>query len=387
MRIMSDNFRVIGGELGKRQEAVEFELQGAGTNSHLFYRTSEPILEANTEAFVACSLLPAMATGVGVDLAGPASARMLSSLPKIVEILTAWYSQLKTISFPSLAPVEKRRSASGRVGAFFSGGVDSFYTFLKHRDEITDLIFVHGFDIPLEKVDLLRTAAGSVEEVASAFGVRVVHVETNLKPVMNAFVNWGRLGHGAAIATIGHLLAPAFERIYIAASVHYRDLFPWGTHPLLDPLWSSEVLEFVHHGCAARRIKKLEFIAGFDAAVNNLRVCHWGLGPEFEAGGVHNCGRCEKCIRTMVSLEAAGKLSQCTSFDRPLDGRTVGRLSAVPEIRAFFEENLEGLRRRQIRPDLQRALERCLLGPSWLKRIERRFRPVVRRIRGRHQRS
>jgi CubicO group peptidase (beta-lactamase class C family) len=71
------------------------------------------------------------------------------------------------------------------------------------------------------------------------------------------------------LAAIGHLLAPAFERIYIAASVNYRDLFPWGTHPLLDPLWSSELLEFVHHGCAARRIEKLRFIAGFDAAVNN----------------------------------------------------------------------------------------------------------------------
>jgi len=30
--------------------------------------------------------------------------------------------------------------------AFFSGGVDSFYTFLKHRHEITDLAVVHGFD-------------------------------------------------------------------------------------------------------------------------------------------------------------------------------------------------------------------------------------------------
>ena len=33
---MPDDFRVIGGELGKRQEAVGFGLRGAGTNSQLF---------------------------------------------------------------------------------------------------------------------------------------------------------------------------------------------------------------------------------------------------------------------------------------------------------------------------------------------------------------
>ena len=243
---------------------------------------------------------------------------------------------------------------------------------MKNRDEVTDLIFIHGFDIPLDRVDLRRRAAESVDTVAAQFGVGVVHIETNLKPFLNTFVNWGLTGHGVAIATIGHLLAPVFERLYIASSVHFSDLFPWGTHPLLDPLWNSEVLEFVHHGCGARRIEKVELIAGFDAALNNLRVCHWGL-HSFEPGGAYNCGRCEKCIRTMVSLEAAGKLSQCTSFDRPLDHASVERLYAAKEILPFFQENLEALRRRGVRPDLQRALEKCL------RRARRHSRRALRR--------
>ncbi len=211
--------------------------------------------------------------------------------------------------------------------------------------------------------------------VASEFGVGVVHVETDLTPVMNTFVNWGQMGHGAAFAAIGHLLAPAFERLYIASSVHYTDLFPWGSHPLLDPLWSSEVLEFVHHGCGARRIEKVEFLSGFDAALSNLRVCHWLHRLEFDPAGAHNRGRCEKCIRTMINLEVAGKLSQCTSFDRPLDSASVRKLKAEDKIRAFFQENLEGLRTRGVRPDLQQALGRCLRGPNWLKRTTRRLRP------------
>lgn len=382
--MLRDDFRVINGEPGARRLAVEFELQGAGTRSQHFVRASEPVLEASSEAFVACSLLPAMVSGVGIELAGPASARLVSALPTIVDILTAWNTQLTRVSFPSLIPVANRRSSPGRVGAFFSGGVDSFYTFLKHRDEVTDLVFIHGFDIPLENVDLHRLAATSIDAVASEFGVGVVHVETNLKPMLDSFVHW-RVGIGAALATIGHLLAPAFERLYIAASFYYRDLFPWGTHPLLDPLWSSEVLEFVHDGCEARRVEKVEFIADFDAVLSNLRVCH----PQyFKGGDAYNCGRCQKCVRTMVSLEVAGKLLQCTSFNRPLNSRSVAALSVKEEYRAFFQENLETLRRRGVRPDLQRALEGCLRGPAWLKRARRGLaRRALRRIRRRDQRG
>lgn len=232
--------------------------------------------------------------------------------------MTAWNKELTPVSYPSLVPVAKPRSSPGRVGAFFSGGVDASYTFLKCREQVTDLIFLHGAESALDDTDLLEQSAANVDAVASEFGVGVVHVEMNLKPFLSSFADWGLSGHGVGLATVGHLLAPAFERIYIGSSFHYRDLFPWGTHPLLDPLWSSETLEFVHYGCGATRPEKTEFIAGFDAALNNLRVCHWGPGTKFERGGAVNCGRCEKCLRTMLPLEVAEKLSQCKAFDRPL---------------------------------------------------------------------
>jgi hypothetical protein len=262
-----------------------------------------------------------------------------------------------------------------------SGGVDAFYTFLKCREEITDLIFLLGAESALGKdPDLLKWAAANVDEVASEFGIGVVHVNTNLKPVMSAFVDWGLSGHGAGLATVGHLLAPAFERIYIASNFYYEDLFPWGTHPLLDPLWSSEQLEFVHHGCAARRIEKVEFIAGFDAALNHLRVCStWEPGTKYEGGGVVNYGRCEKCIRTMLALEVAGKLSQCKTFDRPLESEKVRKLR--PEFHSFHQEILAALRRQGVRSDLQRSLEHCLRGDRWRRprrKLQRKLRKLFR---------
>jgi hypothetical protein len=379
---MQNDVRVIGSELGVPAPEVELDLRIAGASSKVFFRASEPILETSNEALIACSLLPAMASGMEVvDLAGPTSARLVSALPTIVDIMTAWNKELTPVSYPSLVPVAKPRSSPGRVGAFFSGGVDAFYTFLKCREQVTDIIFLHGAESALGNAELLKRAAANVDAVASEFGVSVVHVETNLKPFLSSFADWGLSGHGVGLATVGHLLAPAFERIYIGSSVYYGDLFPWGSHPLLDPLWSSEVLEFVHHGCAARRIEKVEFIAGFDAALNNLRVCPWGPGTKYEGGAVVNCGRCEKCIRTMMALEVAGKLSQCTTFDRPLESRRVSKLRVYHEIRAFYEESLEALRRQGVRPDLQRALKRCLRGHRW-RRARRKLQRKLRKLFG-----
>lgn len=360
--------------------ALELEIRGAGASSKVFFRASEPILAEGNEARVACSLLPAMASGADLPVSGPTSARLVSALPTIVDILSAWHPQLGRASLSSLIPTAKRRSSPGRVGAFFSGGVDGFHTFLEHRDEVTDLIFVHGFESSLGNPRLLERAAANVDAVASEFGVGVVHVQTNLKLVSSTFVDWGHVGHGPGLATVGHLLAPAFERIYIGSTFYYGDLFPWGSHPLLDPLWSSERLELVHHGCGTRRIDKVGFIAGFDAALENLRVCQRAPGTEYQGGVVVNCGECEKCIRTMIALEVAGKLSQCATFDLPLEARRVRKVKVYPEIRDFHVESLEALRSRGLRPDLQRAMERALRGRSRYRRLKRRVKNALRGV-------
>jgi hypothetical protein len=50
----------------------------------------------------------------------------------------------------------------------------------------------------------------------------------------------------------------------------------------------------VHHGRGARRWEKLERISREPGALDILRVCWQDKG--------FNCGRCEKCVRTMVLL-------------------------------------------------------------------------------------
>src|SRR5688572_26810792 len=92
-------------------------------------------------------LFKGMMAGTDVDIDEPISARMAGNLNAIQEIYTAWIGGGRVVRVT--APVKQRQPSVG-VSVFFSGGVDSFYSLMKHRDEIDNIILIHGFDIPLD---------------------------------------------------------------------------------------------------------------------------------------------------------------------------------------------------------------------------------------------
>jgi hypothetical protein len=85
-------------------------------------------------------------------------------------------------------------------------------------------------------------------------------------------------------------------------------LEPWGSHPVLDPNFSSAELQLQHTGHIFSRLDKVRLIADWDCAIENIRVCTENLP------GRLNCERCEKCVRTMLELLAVGKLSRTPAF-------------------------------------------------------------------------
>jgi pyruvyl transferase EpsO len=111
--------------------------------------------------------------------------------------------------------------------------------------------------------------------------------------------------HGAAMAAVAYALAPNHGKVYIASSNSYVDLHTWGSHPLLDPLWSTEAVQIVHDG-GETRMNKLRALVQYPEAVARLRVC-------WRNPGSFNCGHCEKCVRTMLALRALG-VERCAAF-------------------------------------------------------------------------
>jgi len=103
--------------------------------------------------------------------------------------------------------------------------------------------------------------------------------------------------------------------VKIASDSNIAELYTlglWGTHSFLDPNYSSAEMSVHHEDCHLSRLEKLGVIADWELGLSCLRVCSYR--PEYHKSGTLNCGRCDKCIRTMLQLMIYGGLGRCSTF-------------------------------------------------------------------------
>lgn len=301
------------------------------------------------DPFLAALLPTAMKLGKNLKISEPVSPKLLQQISQIQALWSQWY-EWKPVQV--IAEAKTKEFKTDGVGCFFSGGVDSFYSLIKQLktdNPPTHLIFAHGFDIPLDDTERYEQVRPRIEAIADELGVGAVFPTTNIRQLTNGICDWGTVQHGAAIAAVS--LGGQFKNIIIPATHTYSDSFSWGSHPLIDPLWSTEYLTITHDGCEATRVQKVIELSKSQIALDNLRVC-WHTKNEY------NCGKCEKCIRTMVNLVVADSLDQCKTFPGNVSADALA--STLKKIdrntKAFAKENLEGLESKNLRHDLQSVL-------------------------------
>ncbi len=334
----------------------------------VFFRSSKGPVSTTIEPFLVAALIPAMRAGQPLKMAGSTTPGLLRNLRAAQEILCVWDPSLHKVPIDAGERASVSDDGQRGVGSFFSGGVDSFYTLLKHQDEITTIVLVHGFDFSLGDTVLRDRVSAAARDAAVALGKTLIEVETNLKDFSDRFAKWGTAYHGAALASVGHFLAPQLRKLYIASTHTYADLFPWGSHPILDPLWGGEEIAFVHDGSEATRVDKVRLIAKYEPAMRHLRVCC------INNPGSYNCGSCEKCVRTMVNLRVVGALDRCESFPA-LDLARVSRLAASDaNTKSFLEENYRAACALRSDPDLEKAL-----GDALMRRYDRGIWSMLRK--------
>ncbi len=313
-----------------------------GEDRELWFRFPpelRPRLVAEGDPFVCAVLLPAMVEEKRLLIEGDVSNRLLKSSPQIQDIYSCWvrgahHLQLETGRREG-APVPPARG----VGSFFSGGVDSFHTLLKHQAAITHLMLIDGFDAKLlNSAAVGRQTRAYAEGVAASLGKQLLVSATNARSLFVPLVCWGDY-HGAALAAVALSLRNVLETALVPATRTYTRLEPWGSHPLLDPLWSTEHTQIVHDGAEATRIEKtVDWICRSDLALQGLRVC---LVPDND----YNCGRCEKCLRTMIGLYLGGALEKCPVLPHTLPLREIEQINYLYEPKlAFAYENLAKLK-------------------------------------------
>ncbi len=247
--------------------------------------------------------------------------RLRDGLRQALRTLNTWYVGDRvepvleaSLGFRALAPRPRPRA-----GLFLSGGADSLFLLRSNRmnypadhpSSFHTAVFVPNFGVPLEAVespraaDVLLRQRSAVSKIAAAAGLRLLTSSALSSELGEDSPYRASSSHGARLAAHGHLFAE-LDSISIAPSYDATYYRPWGSHPLLDPLYSSSSLEVRHEGFGYTRIERVDAVARWSEGLPHLIVC--AQGP-LETGKA-NCGRCEKCVRTMIELFLADSLSE-----------------------------------------------------------------------------
>jgi hypothetical protein len=317
----------------------------------------QDFVSADASPFAAALLLPSMRLGEDLVIDGSISARLHAGMTEIVRIVAGWDVGLKPIKvtpeglLPDLNP-------PGVTGAFFSGGVDSFFTYLRHKSDehpITHLLLAKGFDISHRNGQLWQATTENMRLLAKEEQATVVEIDSNVRSLLDPVLSW-TYSHGGCLAAAALCLRRGMRQVYVASSADADHQALRGTHRSIDHLWSTESLSFSHDGSEATRMNKIDRqIALSPLALRYLRVCY------MNERGAYNCGKCEKCVRTMISLYAAGVLDKAETFPSEIDPDLVAALPIEGyDDAVFHRENLAALEARGLAPDLQEALRAAL---------------------------
>jgi hypothetical protein len=272
-------------------------------------------------------LVKAVADGETANL-GRVPPLLGSNLETIRDIYNAWIGGGNKVHMNFEIASDAAARSSG-VSMFFSGGLDSFCSLVKHRDEVENIILIHGFDVPLADTKTFALAEAQARDVARLFGKRLIVVRTNSFWEQPGVPGGWFMYYGAVLAAVAYALAPHHRKIFFASSYSYADLCPCGSHPLLDPLWSTETLKVIHDG-GETRLEKLRILLPYPEALSRLRVCWENLAN-------YNCGVCEKCVRTMLGLRVLG-FEHCGAFPDTLKPELVRRQRLWPKSVVYWRE-------------------------------------------------
>ncbi len=269
-----------------------------------------------------------------------------------------------------VAPPRVPRPGRGWAAAF-SGGVDSWHAALAHRERLRAIVYLHGIDEEEPAPERRARDGERLAADAAALGLEPIEVDSNVRKVVVRDLGgiWDET-YAIAPTAIAHLLADRAERFLVPGEVSYGELQVAREtakyHPYLDRWTGGSAVAITTAGMDLRRHEKVALLAREHAWVlPRLRVCFAEL-TDGHVGGP-NCGRCEKCLRTLAALRACGALALGEeAFDAPLDlarlAATTVPVSSVGEIRTGFHlALLEDLRERAADLPLQEALRSLLV--------------------------
>ena len=356
-------------------------------------------MRAEPNAMLLAVALPAMRAGERrIAIEGAVCPLLRDGLAAAATILRDWYGPPRLLpaiepsaGFSAPSPAPERRSAG-----FLSGGMDSLDVFLHNRSQfpaghpsrLAEALHVSGLPYTgpaasTSRESFVARGRSAATAMARGLGVALTFVRTNLADIDRDFLFFRQEYFGSAYAAIAQLFCRRFTSASFASAHQFGiRLDPLGSHPLLDPLYSTGALTFRHEGADRTRLQKAETAATRPDLLADLHVC---LRTPFEGAG-RNCGRCEKCLHSQIELllagarraEAAfpsGALDAAAILAIPADPHTIfyWRPLAARLLSAGRQDLADAVARKVTEMDRVRAWTRDLGWRGKLRRIDRRY--------------
>lgn len=259
-------------------------------------------------------LLPfAMAFGHDVEIIDcPISEKIYWSLTNtFIPALSKYSNYYKSINLKT--DISNQKFDSFAVGTGFSGGVDSFHTYLKNRQKdtndfnITHLTFFNvgacGSYGGAKAEKRFYSRIKTFENFVKSQNLDFVKVNSNISEHMMMSYNFTHTYRSLSAVLA---LQKLFKNYYYSAgySVDQFALNPYSSafYDLLNVhCFSNENVSFYSTGNVESRLEKIEYISNYPETYENLNVCNINDS---------NCRTCEKCIRTMADMYALNVLEK-----------------------------------------------------------------------------
>lgn len=275
---------------------------------------------------LACTLMAMRYGEKRIALDAPISPEIKDGLINSMKCLSNWHGDERE-PIPIEAPIQTEvlfNDKPSRAGALFSGGIDALAMIRNnqlsfapdHPRRIRDGILVYGILEGENDYDpSFQNVIKAVSTMAEDAGIKLIQVYTNayahFRDLDQDFSFWRFEYHGSFLAAIAHAFVPRLNVVSIASTYDFANLEPWGSHPLLDPLYSTTSLQIRHENAALSRLEKTQLVGEWEVALKHLRVCN---EKDSYSQGNYNCGKCEKCVRTMTAFLSLGLLEQIPTF-------------------------------------------------------------------------
>lgn len=299
-----------------------------GKNNLLWYRFplkfKEFLVTERLDAFVVGLLFLALKTGNNIKVEGAISARLFYTLNHyLINALCLANPKFKRIEISATKLDELDLNQANVAATGLSCGVDSFATYYDHINEtgaykIKYFTFLnagsHGDFGGENSRKIFYQRLKKVKEFADKAEKEIIPIDSNISEILKMnFLQTNTLRNISFILNLQKL----FKNYYLGSKNRFdvlklnaKDNQDYDT--LLLNLLSTESTTLYSAVAQLKRTERTELISNFPDTYNHLDVCTNPGGTSKKI----NCSKCDKCLRTQLTLDVLGRLEHYNSvFD------------------------------------------------------------------------